>query len=161
VRNSGRRSIHIAWRSGCCALLDQVECVLYVNNVDDTKVIGTFHTFLCCVVASQRPSGREHLAPSTTHTHTQHILAGERKKQFLCACGERGFRHKYKRERKSERGREKKWISIPSMSDPTTHSWEERVADLLLLLLLLLLVVLVLVVVVEVATAATTTSYYY
>jgi hypothetical protein len=33
------------------ALLDQVEYVVYVNNVvDDTKVIGTFVDTLCCVV---------------------------------------------------------------------------------------------------------------
>jgi hypothetical protein len=86
VRNSGRRSIHIAWRrSGCSALLDQVECVVYyyyyVNNVvDDTKVIGTFDT-LDVLCGGQRPSGgREHVTPSTVHTqtHTQlEILAVE------------------------------------------------------------------------------------
>jgi hypothetical protein len=54
VRNSSRRSIHIAWRSGCCALLDQVECVVYVNNVANTKVMGTFDTLFCVVANGHR-----------------------------------------------------------------------------------------------------------
>jgi hypothetical protein len=50
-----------------------------VNNVDDTKVIviGTFDT-LCVVLCGgqERPSGREHLTPSTRpHTpEDTHIL---------------------------------------------------------------------------------------
>jgi hypothetical protein len=59
------------------------ECVLYVNNVvDDTKVIGTFDTLRCVVCGGQRPSGREHLTPST-HTHT-HTYVLEREKNSSC-----------------------------------------------------------------------------
>jgi hypothetical protein len=82
VRNSGRRNIYIAWRSDCSALFDQVECVAYANNVDGDRNFGT----LCALCGGQRPSGRGQQPRSYTHTHT-HILAGEREKQFLCACG--------------------------------------------------------------------------
>jgi hypothetical protein len=34
--NSGRRSFHIVWMSGCSTLLEQAECVVYVNNIDST-----------------------------------------------------------------------------------------------------------------------------
>jgi hypothetical protein len=47
--------------------------------------------------------------PHHTHPHT-HACLVMREKQFLCACGERGFKHTRGREQ-SERWRENKWIS--------------------------------------------------
>jgi hypothetical protein len=71
-------------------------------------MIGTFDT-LCCV-AGGWPTAIGERTPDLVHTHT-YLLEREREKQFLCACGERGFRHTRGKEQ-SERGREKKWISI-------------------------------------------------
>jgi hypothetical protein len=66
VRNSGRRNIHIAWRSDYSALLDQVECVVYANNVDGDRNIGT----LCCVVANGHRGKDSNPVHTHSHTHT-------------------------------------------------------------------------------------------